>query len=180
MNANGHGDGGGPYAAGSQRDHPAAGGEPPVPTRAREAYRLWSASYARTSANPLTAAVDRAASRILPDLQGRTILDVGCGTGRWAARLEAAGARAIGLDPVLGMLARRPRGMPAVAADAVAIPLASDSIDGALCVLSLSHVREPGVVLAELDRVLVHGGWAVIADVVGDAHSATNPATCVR
>jgi ubiquinone/menaquinone biosynthesis C-methylase UbiE len=58
--------------------------------------------------------------------------------------------------------------MPAVAADAVAIPLASDSIDGALCVLSLSHVREPGVVLAELDRVLVHGGWAVIADVHPD------------
>jgi ubiquinone/menaquinone biosynthesis C-methylase UbiE len=131
----------------------------------REAYRRWAVNYAQTSVNPLTAAVDRAASRVLPDVRDLLVLDVGCGTGRWSARLESAGARVIGLDPVLDMLRERAGAGAAVTGDAVAIPLAGQSIDAAVCVLSLSHVHEPGAVLAELDRVLVRGGWALIADV---------------
>lgn len=48
----------------------------------------------------------------LPPLQGRTVLDLGCGIGDQAARLAAAGARVIGLDANEDLLlAARDRGL---------------------------------------------------------------------
>jgi SAM-dependent methyltransferase len=36
--------------------------------------------------------------RILPDVEGRDVLDLGCGTGYWCAWLARMGARPVGLD----------------------------------------------------------------------------------
>jgi ubiquinone/menaquinone biosynthesis C-methylase UbiE len=36
--------------------------------------------------------------RILPDVEGRDVLDLGCGTGYWCAWLAIMGARPVGLD----------------------------------------------------------------------------------
>jgi SAM-dependent methyltransferase len=96
-------------------------------------------------------------------LTGRTILDLGAGTGAagWAA--IAAGARqVVAADLSLAMLRRNtlkatgPSGAPAchpVAADATALPFRDGSFDLVLAAFCLNHLPRLDTVLADLRRV---------------------------
>ncbi len=73
----------------------------------REAYRLWAPSYRRETA--LSALERRGVATFAPGVGGRTLLDVGCGTGRRLRDAEGAVLR-IGVDLVPAMLtADRPQ-----------------------------------------------------------------------
>jgi len=102
--------------------------------------------------------------------RGRTVLDLGCGTGFHLPRFAGAAAAVIGIEPHPGLVRlaqRRTRRLPTVsvaAGTAQAIPLPDASVD-------VVHARwayffgpgcEPG--LAELDRVVRRGGTALIID----------------
>ncbi len=110
----------------------------------------------------------------LHPLAGADLLDVGCGTGFHLPRLAARGARVVGVEPHLPLVARArarltgagpgPASAVVVAGDAEALPLADDSVD-------VVHARwayffgagcEPG--LAEVARVLRPGGTAFVVD----------------
>ncbi|HKA87554.1 MAG TPA: class I SAM-dependent methyltransferase [Haliangiales bacterium] len=58
------------------------------------------------------AGVERTLAERIAD--GTRVLEVGCGTGHWLARVRARVALAVGLDPSSAMLARArpPRGGP--------------------------------------------------------------------
>ncbi|GAA3815558.1 class I SAM-dependent methyltransferase [Nocardioides panacisoli] len=114
--------------------------------------RLWAAMEARA------------------DWAGRTVLDLGCGTGFHLPRFAETAARAIGVEPhpdLLRLAARRTRSLDNVtllAGAAQDLPLPDASVD-------VVHARwayffgpgcEPG--LAELDRVLRRGGVALVID----------------
>ena len=89
---------------------------------------------------------------------GRLVADVGTGTGAAADVAVAAGARVIGLDRSLGMLAHRRAGRPpAVCADVLALPLADASVDVVVAAFLLNHLQ-PGPALAQIRRVLRAGG----------------------
>lgn len=94
-----------------------------------------------------------------PDLTGRTILDLGAGTGAASRAASAVGARVVATDLAVGMLAHdaavRP---PAVAADALALPFADDSLDGVLAAFVLNHLPDPVAALAQARRVTRPGG----------------------
>ncbi len=92
------------------------------------------------------------------------ILDLGCGKGRFAARLRAHGANVVGLDLAAGML-RGGHG-PRVQASARRLPFADGSFDDAYAVEVFQHVpdRAIGPVLAELSRVVRPGGLIVVID----------------
>jgi len=66
-----------------------------LPTR--EGYDLWSKIYDDED-NPLITLEERIIDGLLGDVRGRTIADVGCGTGRHAIRMAKAGARVTALD----------------------------------------------------------------------------------
>ena len=70
-----------------------------------EAYTLWAPEY---GPNPVMCCEERAMLSLLPArLEGLTVLDAGCGTGRYLRHALARGARrAAGLDRVFPMLAR--------------------------------------------------------------------------
>lgn len=96
----------------------------------------------------------------LAPLEGRRVLDVGTGTARAALTLAAAGARVVGLDASMEMLqVGRGRAREAGAAvtfgraDAMALPIASSSVDAAVCFRLLMHVVDWRPALAELCRV---------------------------
>jgi malonyl-CoA O-methyltransferase len=93
----------------------------------------------------------------------RRTIDVGCGTGRWAAPLSAIG---IDISPsMLAIAAGKPGlGGRLVAADATALPIRTASADLVLCTLTLGHVSNPLVALHELSRILEPGGSLILTD----------------
>lgn len=95
-------------------------------------------------------------------LEPRRIVDLGCGTGEGAAALRRQFKRAqtVAIDLAPGMLAQaRRRSRPwrrfaRVCADAVALPLASGSVDLVFSSLMLQWCEQPQAAFAEISRVL--------------------------
>jgi malonyl-CoA O-methyltransferase len=69
----------------------------------RDGYNLWSASY-DDGGNPMVALDDRVLTPLIWEVAGHRVLDLGCGTGRHAIRMAAAGAEVTGIDASPGML----------------------------------------------------------------------------
>ncbi|MEZ4359808.1 MAG: methyltransferase domain-containing protein [Kofleriaceae bacterium] len=100
--------------------------------------------------------------------RGGILLDVACGTSRWALpHLQPEGvATYLGVDSAMPMLrlaaraARRRRGLDArlVHSEAQRLPLREGSVDAAISSLGLQFVAELPEALAELRRVLRRGG----------------------
>lgn len=90
-----------------------------------------------------------------------TVLDAGCGEGQCARHLAAAGARVVGLDATAQhlALARTRANGPAYARAALeALPVRAASVDAAMVVLVLEHVREWRQALAEVAATVRPGG----------------------
>lgn len=97
----------------------------------------------------------------LAPLSGRLVLDIGCGKGKLASRLRAAGAEWHGLDPCA------PEGVDMIdRAPAEAMPYADGSFDAAICVNALHHVAMPEMAraLSEAARVLRGDGRLVVIE----------------
>jgi arsenite methyltransferase len=112
-------------------------------------------------------------------IAGESVIDLGCGAGidtLLAARLVSPGGRAIGLDTLPEMLAQgeanaREGGITNVdwlRGELESIPLPDASVDVAISngVLNLSPRK--GRAMAEIFRVLRHGGRISLADIVLD------------
>jgi ubiquinone/menaquinone biosynthesis C-methylase UbiE len=99
---------------------------------------------------------------------GRSIVDVGTGTGRAAIGLASHGAGVLGLDASAEMLTvarERARALPArvtwALADAHHLPLGNRSVDAAVCLRVLMHAIDWHQCVAELCRV---ARWRVVLD----------------
>ena len=96
--------------------------------------------------------------------QRAIILDVGCGTGSFLSALTGDGYRVIGVDYRReGLLQMRPD-LPMTLlsqADAIQLPLASDTLELVLLLDVLEHVRDDHAI-AEARRVLRPGGSAIV------------------
>lgn len=97
---------------------------------------------------------------VTASLEGRWALDAGAGTGAVGRVLAARGARVIAVDASEPMLrAGPPAGdRTAVLGDVRSLPLGPCAVDITVAGFVLSHVPDPGAVLAELGRVTVPGG----------------------
>jgi malonyl-CoA O-methyltransferase len=129
----------------------------------RDAYAAWAATY-DSDPNPLIALETRLVRPLLPDLSGRLVADVAAGTGRWARFAADRGAHVIAVDFCPEMLSRAPR--PAVLADASRLPLATATVDVAICAFGLSYTE---ACLDELARITRPGGSVVVSDMHPDA-----------
>jgi SAM-dependent methyltransferase len=94
----------------------------------------------------------------LAGADGKTVLDVGAGTGRFRDALPA-GAKYIWLDndpqKLAGFKAKRPED-ETIVADATTVPLGDKSVDYALCVAVAHHLPEDAFprLVSELARVV--------------------------
>jgi SAM-dependent methyltransferase len=125
---------------------------------------------AEVDANPQNAFYERpAVLSVLPPLVGRSVLDVGCGSGWYAEHLVQAGAKVTAFDLTHRFveLTRRRVGPGADVLQAdLAEPLdfaADSAFDLVLCPLVLHYVRDWRPVLEELRRVLRPGGILVFS-----------------
>lgn len=99
---------------------------------------------------------------------GQRVLDVGCGNGRYLARLRDAGADAVGCDLSFGMASGA--GHPVVVnGDVQALPFATAAFDVVLAPHMLYHVPDRAAAAHELRRVLRPGGVCV-AVTNGETH----------
>ncbi|MCV2490434.1 demethylmenaquinone methyltransferase [Geodermatophilus sp. YIM 151500] len=111
------------------------------------------------------AAWRRATREALGARPGQVVLDVAAGTGVSTVELAAGGVRAIACDFSQGMLrAGASRGVPMVAGDAMALPLADESVDGVVISFGLRNVADPAVALREFLRVTRPGGRLVVCE----------------
>lgn len=102
------------------------------------------------------------------DVDGRRVLDAGCGSGPLSAALRAKGAIVTGFDssPAMVELARRRLGEDAalqVADLGRALPFADGAFDDVVASLVLHYLRDWTAPLAELRRVLRPGGRLILS-----------------
>ena len=132
----------------------------------QDGYDLWAESYDETP-NPVVAMDARHPTSLLAPRPGERILDAGCGTGRNLKRLDAAGARCLGVDLSPGMLAVARRAVPTapvlVADIQHALPFAAGRFDAALCALIGEHLEDLDGTFGEAFRVLAPGGRYVFS-----------------
>jgi malonyl-CoA O-methyltransferase len=140
-------------------------------------YDRWAAVYDHDG-NPLQALEEPVVRAAVGDVRGLAVLDLGCGTGRHALWLAAAGAIVTAVDFSEGMLAEAKK---KPGADGVRwlvhdlhqrLPFADGAFDLVVSGLVLEHLREINGFFAEARRVLKPGGRAVI--------SAMHPAMFLR
>jgi demethylmenaquinone methyltransferase/2-methoxy-6-polyprenyl-1,4-benzoquinol methylase len=137
-------------------------------------YTRQALSYDRTrrADAPLTALIDGA----LSSAPGRRLIDIGGGTGNYAAALAARGWQPLVVDVSEPMLERAAgKGLAVLRADAQRLDGVADaSHDAALMFSMLHHVPEPAAAIAAARRVLVAGGrLALLAFSLEDGESVT-------
>jgi ubiquinone/menaquinone biosynthesis C-methylase UbiE len=103
--------------------------------------------------------------RLLGPTQGRRILELGCGAGRWSAALKAGGGRPIGLDisgkrlAQASVIQRRQRiRFPLVHADAERLPFRAATFDIVFCDWGAMTFCDPHRTVPEVGRVIRAGG----------------------
>jgi malonyl-CoA O-methyltransferase len=131
----------------------------PLVLPTREGYDRWAEIY-DDEQNPLIALEEPEVDRLLGDVAGLDVVDVGCGTGRHTLRLAARGADVVGVDFSDGMLERARRkegaeGVRWVVHDVTQppLPLQDASFDRVLCALVVDHIADLAGFLAELRRL---------------------------
>jgi ubiquinone/menaquinone biosynthesis C-methylase UbiE len=121
-----------------------------------QAYALWSQTYDSVP-NPMLALEQRYLCPMLPALTGKTVLDLGCGTGRLLDRLPPLGTgRYFGIDRSDAMLERAAKKLliPGclLRADCLRLPLRSRSADVVIASFVLGYVDLSGLA-SEVARV---------------------------
>jgi 2-polyprenyl-3-methyl-5-hydroxy-6-metoxy-1,4-benzoquinol methylase len=100
------------------------------------------------------------------DLQGRLVLDVGCGMGRFAEVATRWGARVVGIDlsSAAEVAAKNLAGRDFVAfqADVFTLPFAPESFDVIYSIGVLHHTPDCEAAVKALDKYLKPGGLLVV------------------
>jgi len=98
------------------------------------------------------------------DVRGRSVLDVGCGTGWFSARAAELGAEVTSVDigtRLLELTRSRCATRP-VAADACALPFRTSAFDVVLSSECIEHTLDPHAAVREIHRVTRPGGLMLI------------------
>jgi len=134
-----------------------------------------SSSYAHWRRTPLGDVTERLVRKLILEmagpLEGRRVLDVGCGDGTHSLGAAAAGARVTGVDASPEMLeaARKrakERGVGAAleVGDARSLPFADGTFDVVLAVTVLCFIEDVDLAIGEMARVLRPGGRIMVGE----------------
>ncbi|MGH8146800.1 MAG: class I SAM-dependent methyltransferase [Rhodanobacteraceae bacterium] len=147
-----------------------------------EAYARWARDYPPHAHNPVMQAEERAMLALMPpDLKTQSVLDAGCGSGRYMLHaLQRGAARVTGVDISPDMLERagvelgafRHRAEIELAQGNLAmLPVPDACADLTICGLTLGHLEQLQPALAELKRVTRPGGMLLCSDVHPIGHA---------
>lgn len=154
----------------------------PVKLGLMEGYSRWAQTY-DTTWNTLIATEEVYSLDLLESLEGKTALDAGAGTGRFALKLGRKGWRVTAIEPNSGM---RALAESAAASENIPIefvgaslenevPVGSAAFDLVVCALTLCHVANLRGAVSEFYRIMAPGAHLLITDVHPDFVSAGMP-----
>jgi len=140
-----------------------------------EGYERWAPTYDHAP-NPLLHLEERKLAALLPNLSGKHVLDLACGTGRWLQKLSAGGiGMGVGVDLSAAML--RVAGSKTeihgrlARADCQRLPFDASVFDLVVCSFALGHLRDLGAVVRELGRVTQAGADVFVSDLHPEAYA---------
>ena len=137
-----------------------------LPTK--DGYDRWAQIYDEDD-NPLIALEEPCVDRLLGDVRGLAVVDIGCGTGRHALRLARAGALVQALDFSEAMLhrARLKTGSSNIVFRvhdlAQPLPFPDGDFDRVVCGLVIDHIADLSGLFREMHRVCRPTGFAVVS-----------------
>lgn len=141
---------------------------PEVVASVRNGYDRWARLYDH-ELNPVVALEEPLVRAAVGEARGLAVLDLGCGTGRHALWLAAAGADVTAVDFSPGMLAEA-RAKPGAASVRFVVhdlhdplPFPEGRFDRVVSGLVLEHLADLDAFFAETHRVLKPGGRAVVS-----------------
>jgi malonyl-CoA O-methyltransferase len=133
------------------------------------AYARWAESYPPRPHNRLMEVEQAAMLELLPDVTSLTVLDAGCGTGRYLRLCADRGATVLGLDRSAPMLGYARAISPRIVCGGLCeVPLQTGSVDVIVCGLALGDLEDLNAALGELARVLRPGGIVIYSVVHPD------------
>jgi len=132
-----------------------------------EGYNRWASSYNQES-NPIKKLSDSLVEKWMPELNGKSFLDAGCGTGKFCALAEKYGASEIlGLDLSPGMIEIAKKQCSSalfLCTDILNASIKKDHFDVITCALVLGHLESLSPALTNLLKGLRIGGTIIITD----------------
>jgi malonyl-CoA O-methyltransferase len=151
-------------------------------------YDRWAEIY-DDDGNPLIALEHPEVRRLMGEVTGLDVADLGCGTGRHSLWMAQAGARVTALDFSRGMLDKAAakegaEGVRFLAHDLEQpLPLPDAAFDRVLCGLVVEHIRNLRGLFAEMRRICRPDGFVVVSAMhpammlLGTQAGFTDPAT---
>jgi len=133
------------------------------------AYERWAQLYPPVAHNPLMRIEQQSMLEVWPNMEGRHVLDLACGSGRYSKLLlEAHAAHVVALDfcvPMLEQVVTAGR----VRASMMQLPFQPEVFDAVVCGLAVGHATDIQQWMHEVARVLRPGGSLVYSDFHSDA-----------
>jgi ubiquinone/menaquinone biosynthesis C-methylase UbiE len=140
-----------------------------IATSTLQAYDHWAPVYPPVAHNPLMRAEQRAMLEVWPNVDGRRVLDLACGSGRYSHLLrEANAAQVVALDfcaPMLEQVAAADR----VRASMMQLPFQSAVFDTVVSGMAVGHATDIRKWMSEVARVLRPEGNLVYSDFHSEA-----------
>jgi SAM-dependent methyltransferase len=128
------------------------------------AYERWAPGYPPIAHNPLMRVEQVAMMEAWPDVTGRRVLDLACGSGRYSRSLEESGAADVfSLDFCMPML-RQVSGSHRVRASMMQLPFRAACFDVVVSGLALGHSTGVRAWVSGVSRVLREGGTLLYSD----------------
>jgi ubiquinone/menaquinone biosynthesis C-methylase UbiE len=112
--------------------------------------------------------LDAVMLKLTGDLNGKTVLDVGCGEGRFCRMMSARGAKTFGLDPTTELVsAAQDRHSEGTYLEGWAedLPFEDKTFDLVTCYLVLIDIPDYRSAIREMGRVLRPGGKILVANI---------------